>query len=914
MPQDDIEHGKDPRHIKKSDSAEEGESAGLWTVYIAEAEKYDKALVDSWRSDMSGLLIFAGLFSASLTAFLVESYRTLSPEPSDSIAALLERISNQLSDSANTALVTTPATFEPSVSALVCNALWFISLTLSLTCALVATLVEQWARDFLHRAEIRSSPVERARIFSYLYYGLKRFQMHSVVEVLPLLLHVSLVLFLAGLVAFLAPVNNAITILAAALLGLVLMVYSVLTALPLIHFDCPYRTPLSGAIWRVWHEFRCISSRTIPTAENSEDSGNMVGEISRRAVEPSKERSVRDRRALVWTVKSLADDNELEPLVETIPDVLWGPNGERHTYDEHVVALVQHPEARLLWRISDMLGRCESGLLNSTARAQRQITCYKALWAISSLKEMKTSDQSLFEWPVIPSGASGSTDVKQYMLSALALARWNAYSALSIRLLSTIQHLQQFDDQMDADHSMNLGPVSDLLRSIYQHPIFGFHPFPLRRRCSDHLREIDRNNDADPHSNMALIIKLITSLQTFRADIPHIILFDYLYEVTKLGTTPYQFDRTRETLVMEDLPLSSDARLFLERIFNTIVSNNLDTLRITSAFHLFDKIIGLLVSYWRPQLIGHGPIPIGLVKYLNARGFDGAVLHVVWQFGPDPLWACIASAFPDALPPNPGTEIKILPDDLLMALWRLYSLQARIIPTLATCESTLHAISQSASCSVSTSVVALTKVNILDCFRPTDRNPQEGDSLSSILGHPMLSRQTSHKIRENSDLRLILHGRITEARVEILSEFLECCSSSDIPYNATKTLSIIEPRSPLALIHRAHQLRMVQSIQNLFHSPATQSKPDVLEAALHLHLFDVYADGGNGIKSLKQRTSPAIPWMDHPKARQIMKAFLVDYEENLISSGRPPAVVARVKTILHGMDVLHPMGPRIGDR
>jgi hypothetical protein len=27
-------------------------------VYISEAEKYDKALVESWRSDMDGLLIF----------------------------------------------------------------------------------------------------------------------------------------------------------------------------------------------------------------------------------------------------------------------------------------------------------------------------------------------------------------------------------------------------------------------------------------------------------------------------------------------------------------------------------------------------------------------------------------------------------------------------------------------------------------------------------------------------------------------------------------------------------------------------------------------------------------------------------------------------------------------------------------
>lgn len=33
-------------------------SAKLWSVYISEAEKYDKGLVESWKSAMEGMLIF----------------------------------------------------------------------------------------------------------------------------------------------------------------------------------------------------------------------------------------------------------------------------------------------------------------------------------------------------------------------------------------------------------------------------------------------------------------------------------------------------------------------------------------------------------------------------------------------------------------------------------------------------------------------------------------------------------------------------------------------------------------------------------------------------------------------------------------------------------------------------------------
>ncbi|KAJ7866720.1 hypothetical protein B0H13DRAFT_1453486, partial [Mycena leptocephala] len=224
-----------------------------WSVYVSEAERYDKALVESWKSDMDGLLIFAGLFSASLTAFITESYKGLNRDSGDLTVELLARISLQLAASANGSSfqIPPPAPFVVAPTALYCNALWFISLGLSLACALMATLVQQWAREFLHKADMQSSPLIRARIFSFLYYGMKRFKMHTVVEIIPFLLHASLLFFLAGLVAFLVPVDMTMTAIAAGLLFVVTAVYSVLTFLPLRHLDCPYRTPQSGSFWSV---------------------------------------------------------------------------------------------------------------------------------------------------------------------------------------------------------------------------------------------------------------------------------------------------------------------------------------------------------------------------------------------------------------------------------------------------------------------------------------------------------------------------------------------------------------------------------------------------------------------------------------------------------------------------------------
>ncbi|KAJ6628285.1 hypothetical protein B0H10DRAFT_1778403 [Mycena sp. CBHHK59/15] len=180
----------------------------MWGVYVGEAENYDKALIESWRCDMEGILIFAGLFSASLTAFIIESYKTLRPDQGETTIILLTQISRQLAAGANSSFVEfpSPSKFAPSTASLACNTLWFLSLGLSLSSALIATLVEQWSRNFVQKTDMRPTPIIRARIFSYLYYGLQQFNMHAVVDLIPLMLHISLFFFFSGLVLFLQPI------------------------------------------------------------------------------------------------------------------------------------------------------------------------------------------------------------------------------------------------------------------------------------------------------------------------------------------------------------------------------------------------------------------------------------------------------------------------------------------------------------------------------------------------------------------------------------------------------------------------------------------------------------------------------------------------------------------------------------
>jgi hypothetical protein len=51
------------------EARDEAATSKLWGVYVLEAEKYDKALVESWRSDMEGMLIFVCSYFVIITEY-----------------------------------------------------------------------------------------------------------------------------------------------------------------------------------------------------------------------------------------------------------------------------------------------------------------------------------------------------------------------------------------------------------------------------------------------------------------------------------------------------------------------------------------------------------------------------------------------------------------------------------------------------------------------------------------------------------------------------------------------------------------------------------------------------------------------------------------------------------------------------
>ncbi|KAI9447562.1 hypothetical protein H4582DRAFT_1802837, partial [Lactarius indigo] len=107
-------------------------SDGLWSMYLAVSEKVGREVIENWKGDAEGILVFTGLFSATVAAFIIEGYKNLSPDSSDTTNALLTQISGQLVNiSTGTPLTSVAALvaaqgnhpFKPAASAVRVNVL-----------------------------------------------------------------------------------------------------------------------------------------------------------------------------------------------------------------------------------------------------------------------------------------------------------------------------------------------------------------------------------------------------------------------------------------------------------------------------------------------------------------------------------------------------------------------------------------------------------------------------------------------------------------------------------------------------------------------------------------------------------------------------------------------------------------------
>ncbi|KAA1473338.1 hypothetical protein DENSPDRAFT_872744 [Dentipellis sp. KUC8613] len=189
-------------------------NARVWKVYLDEAKVMDDDMVEAWKDTIDVLLVFAGLFSAVVTTFVVQSSQSLQPDYSQISAMLLTELvglQRAMADGVSPSVVSVSqqnatSGFQVAASDQWVNRLWFISLSFSLATALISVLVKQWLQYYV--STVSGTSQEKAHIRHFRYIGLEKWHVSEIVGFLPIFMHIALLLFFIGLVLFLVPLDT----------------------------------------------------------------------------------------------------------------------------------------------------------------------------------------------------------------------------------------------------------------------------------------------------------------------------------------------------------------------------------------------------------------------------------------------------------------------------------------------------------------------------------------------------------------------------------------------------------------------------------------------------------------------------------------------------------------------------------
>jgi len=236
--------------------------------------------------------------------------------------------------------VVVPPPFSPPGYAVWVNSLWVLSLVISLTGALLATSLQQWARQYIKFTQPeRCKPEKRARVRAFFANGVDKMRLPSAVELLPALIHLSLFLFFAGLAIFLFNINHSVFLSMIWWIGLYSITYGWVTLMPIFRHDSPYYTPLSSIAWSLYAAmlfilFSALTSFKTVICARSQTTGRlqllskryadrMLGDVLKEAEEAVSDQSSEiDTGILEWTIGTLDEDDALEKFFEAIPDFL----------------------------------------------------------------------------------------------------------------------------------------------------------------------------------------------------------------------------------------------------------------------------------------------------------------------------------------------------------------------------------------------------------------------------------------------------------------------------------------------------------------------------------------------------------------------------------------------------------------
>jgi hypothetical protein len=251
-----------------------------------------------------------------------------------------------------------------------------MSLAFSLVAALLAILVQQWVRNYMHVFQRYGDPLKSSRLRQYLYEGCESWFMPRVAEAVPGFLHISLFLFFAGLGDSLLNINTKVALSTIVPISICGLLYIFMTFAPIIYPQSPYHNSFSGVFWYLFQKLHGRRFKDHGSdGEIKSVSTNMAQGRMQLAMEETVTRKNRDVRAIRWLVNNMTEDAEMETFLSAIPGSfntdwgaeVWKQVGKHHENEDQ--SLRHHPTSATAYSPEPHLPKVLRGLSTRVARA-----------------------------------------------------------------------------------------------------------------------------------------------------------------------------------------------------------------------------------------------------------------------------------------------------------------------------------------------------------------------------------------------------------------------------------------------------------------------------------------------------------------------------------------------------------------
>ncbi|KAF9789804.1 hypothetical protein BJ322DRAFT_1001094, partial [Thelephora terrestris] len=228
-----------------SSSQEVDSRVKFYDKYYKVAEEYDKVFMRKHEEDLNTTLIFAGLFSAVTSAFIVDFNHQLQPDPNEETVALLRILIHKLDNTTvGGSTPTVPVWTGPSTTIIQVQSILFSSLAASLFSALLAMLGKQWLNRYIY-VDVRGSAIERSQHRQVKLNGIVRWYFDYVMGSLPVMLQFSLLLLGCALSQYLWTMNTIVTAVVLGATAFGVLAYALIVVMGTFNESCPYQTPAS---------------------------------------------------------------------------------------------------------------------------------------------------------------------------------------------------------------------------------------------------------------------------------------------------------------------------------------------------------------------------------------------------------------------------------------------------------------------------------------------------------------------------------------------------------------------------------------------------------------------------------------------------------------------------------------------